>query len=720
MQPQEPTSRLSNLSIHRKLLLLVTLSLFCILATALLAAFLHHDDLIDARKREVRSIVEVVGGQLNEAYTEYQNGYIDKPQLLERARQLLEPARYRRTNYLFLLTDDGDMLINVGRPSLEGQNFAVLRDTSDRPLLPALLKVIAESNETFWRYRWAQLDQSGNLTAESDKLSYFMRISDSDWLLGSGVHLDDIQSQLFARLLSLAVLTLALLLVTLLAALTIGRNIANPLRRLAQATLEITNARFEIELGDTNRRDEIGALARALQQLRDHALENRRLRHLSEHARFLEEFDPVTRLYNRQSLGQALQREITRQQREGSYLAVLVIRLVLLREITTRWGPECGNQILRTIVERLRNQLRVDDLLGRLGEDTLILVRPEAGDDEAIRSLMRELLETVSAPISIDGQPFSLQGRIGISLYPEDGEQEFQLIGRAEEALRAARRMERDWYWFNRLSGAPVDQRLGLWQEIQQALDEDQFFLVFQPIFDLKSNQPVSAEVLLRWRHPEKGMISPAIFIPFAEQTGLVKRIDLWVLQAVARQLRDWSDKGLSMPMLAINLSGISFLRADLVTQLRAIFNGDPQLLSHLVLELTEGVLIEDMDSILRQVKQVRQLGPKVAIDDFGTGYSSLSRIRNLPIDHIKIDHSFIDDIESTPQSAKIIEAILLMAHGLHLKVVAEGVESEGQLHLLRQMNCDQVQGYLLSRPLVKTDFEAMLAQDIEIDLDID
>ncbi|SEG82257.1 putative bifunctional diguanylate cyclase/phosphodiesterase [Marinobacterium lutimaris] len=720
MQPKEPISTLSNLSIRRKLLLMVTLSLFCILATALLAAFLHHNDLIDARKREVRSIVEVVGGQLNEVYAQHQNGAIDDAQLLVRAHELLDPARYRHNNYLFLLTDEGKMLINVGRPSLEGKSFSDLRDSEGNPVLPELLQAISERDQTFWRYRWAQLDQSGNLTPASDKLSYFMRISDSNWLLGSGVHLDDIQSQLFSRLLSLAILTLALLLATLLVALAISRNIANPLRRLAQATQEISNARLEIEVEDSRRQDEIGALARAIQQLRDHAQENRRLRNLSEHARFLEEFDPVTRLYNRQSLGDALEREITRQQRQNNRLAVLVIRLVLLRDITTRWGPDCGNQVLRTIVDRLRNHLRVDDILGRHGDDTLTLVRPEAGDNDAIRTLMRELLEEISAPITIDDQPFNLQGRIGVSLYPEDGDQEFQLVGRAEEALRAARRAERDWYWFNNLASAPVDQRLGLWREIQVAMEEDQFYLVFQPVFDLQSNQANSAEVLLRWRHPEKGLISPAVFIPFAEQTGLVKRIDQWVLEAVARQLRSWQEQGLSMPLLAINLSGISFLRADLEQHLRTTFHGDTGLLSHLVLELTEGVLIEDMDRIQLQVEQVRQLGVKVAIDDFGTGYSSLSRIRNLPIDHIKIDQSFIEDIVSNPQCTKIVEAIMLMAHGLRLQVIAEGVEHEDQLHLLRQMGCDLVQGYLLSHPLERREFETMLQQDLEIDLEID
>ncbi|GGB97654.1 hypothetical protein GCM10011352_24740 [Marinobacterium zhoushanense] len=719
MRNNRPLLSLSHFSIRRKLLLLVSLSLFSILISTALAALLHRNDLIDARKNEIRSVVEATAGTITDLHARFTANQISHDQLIAQVRMHLDSARYRQGNYLFLLDASGQMISDAGRPELEGTDISSLTDSRGGRLLTDLLTQLGNRNEVFWHYHWAVSDDQGQLGSESAKVSYVTRIAGSNWLLGSGVHLQDIDRQLMERLLTLAILMLTLLLITLAAALIIAHNISTPIAQLCQAARRLGEGHLEGEVCGTQRRDELGTLARAVELLQSQALDALRLRKLSEHARFLEEFDPVTRLYNRQALGEALEREISRQQRYDSRLAVLVIRLVLLREITTQWGRECSNRVLNLIVERLRTHLRVDDVLARHGEDTLTLVRPEAGDDETLKALLRELLETIATPVSVDGQPFTLHGRIGVSLYPGDGDQEFQLIGRAEEALRSARRDERDWVWFNALTTSPVDQRLTLWQDIQVALEEDQFFLVFQPIFNLNSNQPVSAEVLLRWRHPQQGLISPAVFIPFAEQTGLVKRIDLWVLNAVARQLRQWSEQGLNMPRLALNLSGISFLRPDFEQLLNTAFNGDLQLLQHLELELTEGVLIEDMERIQEQIDAVRQLGVQISIDDFGTGYSSLSRIRNLDIDHIKIDRSFIDDIESSPQSCKIIEAILHLAHGLRLKVVAEGVETEAQLHELRQMGCDLVQGYLLSRPLERSDYEALLDEDLEIDADI-
>ncbi len=719
MREDRISSPLSQLSIGRKLLLLVSLSVFSILLAALLAAWLHRADLLDARKAEIRSVVEAVAGQLAELHAGFASGDFARAELEQRARALLHHARYRQQGYLFLLDSDGRMISNGGRPELEGRSIRDLRDSEGVLLIEDLLRKISTRDAVFWSYRWSVQDESGGLSREEDKLSYVMRVPGSNWLLGSGVYLEDVNEQLLKSLLWLAILTLALLLVTLGVALAIARNISEPVNRLARVTDALGQGELEMEIDGTRRGDEIGTLARAIRLLQNQAQENRRLRKLSEHARFLEEFDPVTRLYNRQALGEALARELTRQQHHEARLAVLVIRLVLLREIATQWGRDCAQQLLQAVVERLRSHLRVDDLLARHGEDTLTLVRPDVGDDEALRQLVRDLLDTIATPVTIDERPFTLHGRIGISLFPEDGDQEFQLIGRAEEALRAARREERDWVWFGNLASAPVDQRLTLWQDIQQALQENQFYLVFQPIFDLASNQPVAAEVLLRWRHPEKGLISPAVFIPFAEQTGLVKRIDLWVIQAVSRQLDQWTRNGLTVPRLAVNLSGISFLRPDLEQLLRESFAGHPGLLPQLELELTEGVLIEEMARIHQQLESVRRLGISVSIDDFGTGYSSLSRIRNLAIDYIKIDRSFIDDIETSPQACKIIEAIMHMAHGLRLQVIAEGVETDAQLHHLRQMGCDRVQGYLLSRPLERRDFEALLAQDLEIDADI-
>ena len=306
--------------------------------------------------------------------------------------------------------------------------------------------------------------------------------------------------------------------------------------------------------------------------------------------------------------------------------------------------------------------------------------------------------------------------RIGISRAPSDGHKQFEIIGRAEIAAKTARQKEQSWMFFSQIQASDFSSKIEMWQDISQALEQNQFHLVFQPLYDLDSNTPISAEVLLRWNHPEKGPISPAIFVPLAEQNGLISRLDHWVLNAVAQQCRKWLDTQVNFPKIAINLSGISFLRSDFENTVKNIFSQHQVPLNRIELELTEGVLIDDLSRIQEKLARVRATGIKISIDDFGTGYSSLSRIKDLPVDHVKIDRSFIENIEHSPQELKIVQAIILMAQGLHLKVIAEGVETENQLSILRSEKCNIVQGFLLSKPLSVTDFEALIDGDLIIE----
>ena len=292
------------------------------------------------------------------------------------------------------------------------------------------------------------------------------------------------------------------------------------------------------------------------------------------------------------------------------------------------------------------------------------------------------------------------------------------LLAALKSPAKTARKQEQSWLYFSQIKGQQVETKMELWQDLSTAIDEDQLYLVFQPLFDLNNNAALSAETLLRWNHPDLGPISPAVFVPLAEQSGLISRLDDWVLDAVAKQCRKWLNTDLVFPKIAINLSGISFLRSNFENKLHNIFKQYNVPLQHIELELTEGVLIEDLARIQDKLHRVRETGASISIDDFGTGYSSLSRIKNLPIDHIKIDKSFIDDLDVDTQDLKIVQAIILMAQGLQLKVVAEGVETELQLSILREAKCDIVQGYLLSRPLSVSDFEALIDEDLIIEGD--
>ncbi|EDO27628.1 predicted protein, partial [Nematostella vectensis] len=392
-------------------------------------------------------------------------------------------------------------------------------------------------------------------------------------------------------------------------------------------------------------------------------------------------------------------------------LAVIMIKIPLLRDIRTQWGTDYVNSVLADLTHRIKDSLYSYDLLARFYDDTLVLIRPNAADKREVTGLVNSIQTIIMHPSKIEGQELSFQSTAGISLAPQDATQTLTILSNAEEALADARRIEMDYLYFDQLQTFAVDERLQLWKDIQQALEDHQFFLVFQPLFDLRSNKLLSAEVLLRWQHPKRGFISPAVFVAFAEQSGLVSRLDNWVIRATLSQLKKWQDAGLELPKLAINLSGLTFVRTDLAALLKDAAAAYDVPLSHLELELTEGVLIDSMEQVQSKIEAVKALGVSISIDDFGTGYSSLSRIRNLPIDKVKIDRSFIEELENSHGDRKIIEGITHMAQGLGFKVVAEGVETLEQLNLLRTMNCDIVQGFLLSKPIPPDDLMALLEQ---------
>ena len=520
------------------------------------------------------------------------------------------------------------------------------------------------------------------------------------------------------RALSYVAITLVVLLAALSAALLISKNIVRPIITLSSHMKRLSNEDFDQTIEFTDHKDEIGQMARTLELFREHLIENKRLRHIQEHVQFLERFDPVTRLYNRRSMGESLEREIIRNFESQEKVYFLFIRLDLLRNLTIELGDEQRDQILVETANRLRNLLSMNHRLAKLSEGCFGLMLINKPDDIEIETLIDSILESIVQPIQLDHIQVQIVARIGVTSFPEDGDQQFELIGRAEIAAKTARKHEQSWLYFNSIKGQQTEPKMELWQDLSTAMDQDQFYLVFQPLFDLNKNTPLSAETLLRWNHPELGPISPAVFVPLAEKSGLISRLDNWVLNAVAKQCRQWIDQGISFPRVAINLSGISFLRNEFETKIYEIFERYAVPLHYIELELTEGVLIEDLARIQDKLKRVRETGISISIDDFGTGYSSLSRIKNLPVDHIKIDKSFIDDLDTNNQDLKIVQAIILMAQGLHLKVVAEGVETEHQLSILREAKCDIVQGYLLSRPLSVTDYEALLDEDLIIEGD--
>ncbi|SFF85272.1 EAL domain-containing protein [Neptunomonas qingdaonensis] len=704
---------LKNISIRWKLFILVSLMMLSITAIYLISLKLAHNDLIESRKTIIKSVVDSAASQLKPILSLDNHTLSDKEKRTQ-IRQLVQTLRYGENNYLFAYNLAGETIANPTLSQIDGQDTRHLKGQNNNDMLQPMLQGIRKQGEVYWHYYWPKAGE----TEPSEKLSYAKLIPGTDLIIGSGIHLEEIQQLYVTHSITFTLLATFFGLLTYLIASRIASSITAPTARLVTQIEQLTSGHLTEEITDAERQDEIGSIAKALVHFRQQTIENQDLKQISLQEKHLATYDPVTQLLSRKGIENELSLLLVSLPK-GEQSAVLAIKLPLLRDILSRWGSDYCNLILIDISNRIKKTLGVNDLLARYSDDTLMLIRPELSDTREINILINAIQTAIMQPAQIDGQQLSFQSRVGVSIAPDDGTQELQLFGHAEEALSEARRLELDYMFFSQLKTFALDERLVLWKDIQQALEEDQFYLVFQPLHDLHTNKIISAEVLLRWEHPERGFISPATFVVFAEQSGLVTRLDNWVLKAAAKQINEWKEAGIEVPQLAVNLSGLTFMRSDLKQLIQEATAEYDFPLSALELELTEGVLIASIETLQEKIHTIQEMGISISIDDFGTGYSSLSRIRNLQINKIKIDRSFIQDLESNQSDKKIIEAIILMAQGLDVKVVAEGVETPEQLNILRAMNCDIAQGFLLSKPLKKEKLIQLLEnQNLIIEVD--
>ncbi len=707
---------LSNFTIRQKLIGLVLILALGIVTTSCLAFYFSYQDTLSGKKEQIRSVVQSAASQIILLNQRKNAQEITEQEFDQRLHDLIYSTAYGAHGYLYLLKNETQIHLHPKRSDLEGLYLEEVTEPADNQLMINGLKQISKEPDKplCWTVSWPKPDGGASVA----KLTYAQLIPDTDFILGTGVYIDDLIPRYIKRALSYFVVTLIVLLTAIATAIIISRNIVSPIINLSAQMEKLSEGDTDQTVKFTHHGDEIGQMARALERFREYLIENKRLRYAHEHVQFLENFDPVTRLYNRRAMGESLEREIIRNFETQGKVHFLFIRLDLLRNLTIELGDEQRDQILIETANRLKGILSINHRLAKLSEGSFGLMLVNKPKDTKLEELIDTILQTIERPIKLQNLHIQIVARIGVTSYPEDGDQQFELIGRSEIAAKTARKQEQSWLYFSQIKEQQVESKMELWQDLSTAIDENQLYLVFQPLFDLSNNAALSAETLLRWNHPELGPISPAVFVPLAEQSGLISRLDHWVLNAVAKQCRAWLDAELPFPKIAINLSGISFLRSNFENKLHTIFDQYDVSLEHIELELTEGVLIEDLARIQDKLQRVRETGASISIDDFGTGYSSLSRIKNLPIDHIKIDKSFIDDLDANTQDLKIVQAIILMAQGLQLKVVAEGVETELQLSILREAKCDIVQGYLLSRPLSVADFEALIDEDLIIEGD--
>ena len=427
------------------------------------------------------------------------------------------------------------------------------------------------------------------------------------------------------------------------------------------------------------------------------------IRHLAYH-------DALTSLPNRSLFEDRLAVALAQARRKQQMPAVMFLDLDRFKVVNDTVGHGLGDRLLQGVAERLMGLVRDGDTVARVGGDEFTLLLPDVAGPEDTVEVAERILESLRQPWVLEGHEFRITTSIGIAMYPNDGEDVESLLGNADTAMYRAKDGGRDNYkLYTPTMNAAIAERLALENSLRHGLERGEFVVYYQPQVDISSGRIVGMEALVRWQHPERGLVSPAEFIPVAEETGLIVPLGAWVLRTACAQNKAWQAAGIPPMRMAVNISARQFQLRDLIDTVAHVLEEtglDPQFLQ---LEITEGVAMQDVEFTVTMLRELREMGVQIAVDDFGTGHSSLSYLKRFPINVLKIDQSFVRDLTVDPDDAAIASTVIVMAHNLKLKVIAEGVETEDQLAFLRERECDEMQGYLFSRPAPAEALEAML-----------
>jgi len=421
-------------------------------------------------------------------------------------------------------------------------------------------------------------------------------------------------------------------------------------------------------------------------------------------------YDTLTGLANRSLLNERLHQAIANAARNGTRLAVVFVDLDRFKFINDSLGHHVGDELLRAIAARLKANMREGDTVARLGGDEFVLLINGERSPDTIAAVLERMLEDISRPWSIPEGDFTFTCSMGVALYPDDGDTAETLLKHADSAMYRAKETGRNnIQFFTRQLNAAITERLELENNLRRALDRRQFELCYQPRIDLRTGRVIGAEALIRWRLGKNRVIAPSRFIPLAEEIGLIAPIGKWVLETTCQQAKAWQDAGLDSLVVSVNVSARQFHQSDIVDTIAQVLETAKLAPSSLEIELTESAVMHDAERFVAMLNQLNDLGVQIAIDDFGTGYSSLSYLKRFPVDRLKIDRSFVQDIATDADDATIVRTIIVLGHNLGLKVVAEGVETQEQLAFLRENGCDELQGYLFGAPMSGADFVRLL-----------
>ncbi len=436
---------------------------------------------------------------------------------------------------------------------------------------------------------------------------------------------------------------------------------------------------------------------------------------LEQHA----QTDPLTGLLNRAFFEEHFELLLHTAKRNKQTLVVVLIDLDDFKKINDTLGHKAGDKLLRTVARRLKDCARKSDVVARLGGDEFVLIINDPINKQAALEVIARILAEVSSSVQLEHRKHIVSCSIGFSVYPDDAQTRDELLKYADSAMYQAKRKGKGkFHYYSEELQHEIQDRIALESELRDAVDHQDFALFYQPQMDMRNGKMVGMEALIRWQHSKKGIISPIDFIPLAEEIGLILVIGDWVIEQACEQLAFWRSKNLPLHPVSVNLSVKQLLQNDLAEHIQSSLEKHKVPAELITIEITESLALETAQEQLEVLNKIKQVGVRISIDDFGTGYSNLNYLKKYPIDEIKIDKSFVDDITHDPHDKAIAKTIIAIAHNLKLKVVAEGVETKQQLAILAKNNCDIMQGYYFSQPLPEREMTELLEQATSMDLE--
>jgi len=423
---------------------------------------------------------------------------------------------------------------------------------------------------------------------------------------------------------------------------------------------------------------------------------------------YLAYYDSLTGLANRRLFLERVTQYLRGATSDGHKLAVFLLDLERFKSINDSLGQVAGDALLAQVSEWISRSTGDASLVARLGADHFAVVVPHLREDGNIVSLLEKTLEAFfEHPFRLDGAVFRITAKVGVAIFPDDGADADSLLKNAEAALKKSKASGARYLFYTRAMTDTVAAKLTLENQLRRALDNEEFVLHYQPKLSLASGKLTGAEALIRWNDPKTGLVPPGRFIPILEETGLIHEVGRWALKKAIEDCLRWRAAGLAAVRIAVNVSPLQLHNRQFIDEIRQVIAVDAHAAASLELELTESLIMGDVKHSIASLNAIRGMGVTIAIDDFGTGFSSLSYLAKLPVDSLKIDRSFVNDMTVAPEGLALVSTIISLAHSLRLKVVAEGVETEEQSRLLRLLNCDEAQGFLLGKPVAAGTFES-------------